>query len=86
MDFNLIVLYPKAKGMNVREIHSDLVGTLGRKVLDYSIVTRWLRETQLDQFSERAGYFTEEAEVDEIDEAILSALEVPPFVSVPDIA
>jgi histone-lysine N-methyltransferase SETMAR len=40
---------------------------------------------QLDQFSETAVDFTEDAEVDEIDAAILSALEVQPFGSVRDI-
>jgi hypothetical protein len=55
-------------------------------VLGYSIVTRWLPEVQLDQFSETAVDFTEDAEVDEIDEAILSALEVQLFSSVRDIA
>jgi hypothetical protein len=46
MDFNSIVLDLKAKGMNAREIHSDLVATLGTKVAGCSIVTRWLREAQ----------------------------------------
>jgi hypothetical protein len=86
MDFNSIELCLKAKGMLAREIHSDLVATLGTKVLGYSTVTRWLREAQLDQFSETAVDFTEHAEVDEIDEGILSALEVQPFGSVRDIA
>jgi hypothetical protein len=86
MDFNSIVLNLKAKGMNAREIHSDLVATLSTKVLSYSTMTRWLREVQLEQSSETAVDFTEDAEVDEIDEAILSALEVQPFVSVRGIA
>jgi hypothetical protein len=47
---------------------------------------RWLREAQLDQFSETAVDSTEDAEVDEIAEAILSVLEVQPFGSVRDIA
>ena len=85
MDFNSIVLYLKAKGMNPKEIHSDLVATLGTKVLGYSTVTRWLREVQLEQSSETAVDFTEDAEVDEIDEAILSQLEVQPFGSVRNI-
>jgi hypothetical protein len=33
MDFNSIVLYLKAKGMNAKEIHSDLIATLGTKML-----------------------------------------------------
>jgi hypothetical protein len=36
-------------------------------------------EAQLDQFSKTALDFTEDAEVDEIDEGILSAFEVRPF-------
>jgi hypothetical protein len=40
MDFNSIVLYLKAKGMNAKEIHGDLVATLSMKVLGYSSVTR----------------------------------------------
>jgi hypothetical protein len=86
MDFNSIVLYLKTKGMNAREIHSDPVATLGTKVLGYSTVTRWLREVQLDQFSETAFDFTEDAEVDQIGEIILSVFEVQPFGSVRDIA
>jgi hypothetical protein len=85
MDSNSIVLSLKAKGMNAREIHSDRVATLGPKVSGYSTVTRWLREAHLDQFSETAVDFTEDMEVDEIDEAILSVLGVQPFGSVRDI-
>jgi predicted RNA methylase len=85
MNFNSIVLSLKVKGMKAREIHGDLVATLGAKVSGYSTVTRWLREAQLDQFSETAVHFTENAEVDEFDEAIVSALEDPPFGSVCDI-
>jgi hypothetical protein len=73
MDFNSIVLCLKAKGMNAREIHSDLVAPLRSKVSGYSTMTRWLREAQLDQFSETIVDFTEDTEVDEIHEAILSA-------------
>jgi hypothetical protein len=85
MDLNSIVLYLKAKGMSAREINSDLVATLGTKVLGYSTVTPWLREAQLDQFSETAVDFTEDVEVDEIAEAILSAVEVQAFDLMRDI-
>jgi hypothetical protein len=67
--------------MNTREGHSDLVATLGTKVLGYSTLTRWLHEAQLDQFSETAVDFTENTKVGGIDEAILSALEVQPIGS-----
>jgi hypothetical protein len=82
MDFNPIVLYHKAKGIHASENISDLVAILGTKVLGYSTVTRWLRKVQLDQFSETPVHFTEDAEVDNIDEAILPALEVQPCASV----
>jgi hypothetical protein len=86
MDLNSIVVYLKAKTMNAREIHSDLLAPFGTKVPGYFTVTRWLPEAQLDQFSKTAVDLTEDAEVDEIDEAILSALEVQPFGSVGNIA
>jgi hypothetical protein len=35
-NFNSIVLDLKVKGMNAREIHSDLISTLGMKVTGYS--------------------------------------------------
>jgi hypothetical protein len=41
MDFNSIVLSLKAKGMNAREIHSDLVATLGTKVLASRCWKKW---------------------------------------------
>jgi hypothetical protein len=86
MDFNSLVLYLKAKGMNAREIDNDLIVTLGMNVPGYSSVTRWLRQARLDQFSDTAVDFTEDAESDEIDEAILPTLEAQPFGSVRDIA
>jgi hypothetical protein len=86
MDLNSIVLHLKAKGMNAKKIHNDLVATPRTKLPSYSTETRWLREGQLDQFSETAVDFTDEAEVHEINDALLSALEVAPFGSVRDIA
>jgi hypothetical protein len=82
MDFNLIALHLQPKGLNTREIQSDLAATLGKKVPAQSPVTRWLHQAQLGQFSETAVDFTEDAEVDEIDDTILSALEVQSFGSV----
>jgi hypothetical protein len=86
MDFSSIVLDLKANGMNAREIQNDLRASFGTKVLGYSTLTRWLREAQLDQFSEKVVGFTEDVEADEIDEAILSALEVQSFGLIRDIA
>jgi hypothetical protein len=86
MDVNSIVLSLKAKGMNAREIHNDVLATLGNMVLGHSTVSRRVRKAQVDQFCETAIDFSEDAEVDEIDEAILSALELQPFGAVCKIA
>jgi hypothetical protein len=86
IDFKSIVLYLKAKGMNDRAIHNAPIAMIDMKMHGYSIVMGWFRETQLDQFFETAVDFTEDVEVDEIDEPILSALELQPFGSVRHIA
>jgi transposase len=41
-----IVAYFSLKGMSAREIHDDIVATLGPDTVSYSSVTRYLRETQ----------------------------------------
>jgi hypothetical protein len=61
------------------------MATSGTKVPGDCSATRRLPEAQLDQFSETAVDFTENVEVDEVNEAILSVLEVQPFGSVRDI-
>jgi MoxR-like ATPase len=86
MDFNSVVLSLKTKGMNTREIQNDRITTPSMKIPGYSTVTRWLREAQLDQFSETAVDFTKDAEADEIDQPLLPRLEVQPVTSVHDIA
>jgi hypothetical protein len=73
MEFDSIVFYLKVKGMNSRDIQNDLVARPSTMVLGYSAVVSWLPEAQMDQFSETAVDFSEDAEVDEIDEVILSA-------------
>jgi hypothetical protein len=39
-----IVAYLSLKGMSAREIHDDIVATLGPDAVSYSSVTRYLRE------------------------------------------
>jgi hypothetical protein len=41
-----IVAYLSLKGISAREIHDDLVATLGPDVVPYSSVTRYLREAR----------------------------------------
>jgi hypothetical protein len=45
MTQRLIVAYLSLKGMSAREIHDDIVATLERDAVSYSLVTRYLRET-----------------------------------------
>jgi hypothetical protein len=39
-----IVAYLSLKGMSAREIHDDIVATIGPDAVSYSLVTRYLRE------------------------------------------
>jgi transposase len=41
-----IVTYLSLKGMSAREIHDDILATLGPNAVSYSSVTRYLREAQ----------------------------------------
>jgi hypothetical protein len=43
-----IVLYLRRKGWTAREIHNDLVATLGEEVITYSTVTKYLREARIN--------------------------------------
>jgi hypothetical protein len=46
MTQRLIVAYLSLKGMPAREIHDDIVVTLGPDLVSYSSVTRYLREAR----------------------------------------
>jgi hypothetical protein len=72
--------------MNGREIGDDLVTTLPDDAPAYSTATIWLRPEQLPRFSEPDHDLTDDPQVDENDQAILSALTSQPFRSVRDIA
>jgi hypothetical protein len=41
-----IVAYLSLKGMSAREIHDDIVATLGPDAVSYSSVTRYLRDAR----------------------------------------
>jgi hypothetical protein len=85
-DLRSIVLYLWLKGINGRETSEDLVTTLSDDELTYSTATLWLRQERLPRFSESGHDLTDDPQVDETDQAILSALTIQPFGSVPDIA
>jgi hypothetical protein len=86
MDLRSIVLYLRLKDMNGREISDDLLTTLPDDAPAYSPVTLWLRQERLPRFSESDDDLTDDPQVDETDQAILSALTIQPFGSVRDIA
>jgi hypothetical protein len=46
MDQKPIVLYLRMKGMGLDAIHADLVRTLGKDVVAYSMVTKYARSAQ----------------------------------------
>jgi hypothetical protein len=41
-----IVAYLSLKGISAREIHDDIVSTLGPDAMSYSSITRYLREAR----------------------------------------
>jgi hypothetical protein len=72
--------------MNGHKIYDDLVTTLPNDVPAYSTVILWLRQERLPRFSEPSHDLTDDRQVDETDQALLSALVIQPFGSVRDIA
>jgi hypothetical protein len=47
------VAYLSLKGMSAREIHDDIVATLGSDAVSYSLVTRYLRMARFPLFETR---------------------------------
>jgi hypothetical protein len=76
MNLRSIVLYLRLKSMNGRETSDDLVTTLLNDAPGYSTVTQWLRQERLPRFSEPDHDLTDDPQVDETDQAILSALAI----------
>jgi hypothetical protein len=72
--------------MNGGEIEDDLAATLPNDAPGYATVTRWLRQERLSRFSEPDHDLTDDPQVDEIDQGILSALAIQSFGSVRYIA
>jgi hypothetical protein len=86
MDLRLIDLSLRLKGMNGREIDDDLVTTLPDDAPAHSTTTFWLRQEPLPRLSDPGHDSTHDPQVNETDQAILSALKIQPFGSVRDIA
>jgi hypothetical protein len=77
-----IVANLSLKGMSAREIHDDIVATLGFDVVSHSSVTRSLREARFPPSKPELHPADDQRDLDDSDQAILAALEDGTFVSV----
>jgi hypothetical protein len=76
------VAYLSLKGMSAREIHDDIIATLGPDAVLYSSVTRYLREVRFPPSKPEPHPADVQRDLDDSDQAILAALEDSPFASV----
>jgi hypothetical protein len=76
-----IVAYLSMKGMSAREIHDNIVTTLGPDAVSYSSVTRDLREARFRLLKPEPHPADVERGLDDSDQALLAALEDSPFTS-----
>jgi hypothetical protein len=77
-----IVAYLSLKGMSAREIHDDIVTTLGSDAVSYTSVTRYLREARFPPSKPELHPADVQGDLDDSDQAILTALEDSEFASV----
>jgi hypothetical protein len=77
-----IVAYLSLKRMSVREIHGDIVVTLGPDAVAYNSVTRCLREARFPCSKPKFHPAYVQRDLDDSDQAILAALEDIRFASV----
>jgi hypothetical protein len=77
-----IAAYLSLKGMSAREIHDDIVTTLGSDAVSYSSVTRYLREARSPPSKPEPHPAEVQRDLDDSDQAVLAALEDSPFASV----
>jgi hypothetical protein len=83
MDQGAICLFLAMKQLSAKAIHSELVAVLGPDVIAYSTLTKYLRQHQFPSIPCEAP---NEHPATVIDEAILNALDKPPFSSVRELA
>jgi hypothetical protein len=77
-----IVTYLSLKVMLTREIHDDIVATLGPDAVSYSSVTRYLREARLPPSKPGPHPTDIQRDLDDSDQAIFAALEGSLYTSV----
>jgi hypothetical protein len=68
--------------MSAREIHDDIVTTLGPDAVSYSSITRYLCEELFPPSKSEPHPSDVQRDIDDSDRAILSVLEDSPFASV----
>jgi transposase len=73
--------YLSLKGMSAREIHDDIVSTLGPDAVSYSSVTRYLREARFPTSKPEPHPANVQRDLDDSDQVILATLEDNLFVS-----
>jgi hypothetical protein len=77
-----IVVYLSLKWMSAREIHDDIIATLGPDAVSYSSVTRYIREARFPPSEPEPHPAGVQRDLDDSDQDILAALEDNPFTSV----
>jgi hypothetical protein len=77
-----IIGYLSLKGMSAREIHDDIVATLGPDVALYSSVSCYLREARFPPSKSELHPADVQSDFGDSDQAILAALENSQFASV----
>jgi hypothetical protein len=77
-----IAAYLSLKGISAREIHDDIVATLGPDTVSYCSITRYLREARFPPSKLELHLADVQRDLDGSDQAILAALEDSPFASV----
>jgi hypothetical protein len=76
-----MVLYLHMKGWRAWDISDCLVATLGEGVIAYSTVTKYLCEAWINPADATSVLDAASHHLDESNEAVLEALEKPPFSS-----
>jgi hypothetical protein len=82
MTQRLIVTYLSLKGMSAREIHDDIVTSLGPDAMSYSSLTCYLREAQFLPLKPEPYPADVQRYLDDSDQAISAAFHDSPFASV----
>jgi hypothetical protein len=77
-----IVVYLSLKGMSAREIHDDIVATVGPGAGSCSLVTRYLREARFPPSKPEPHPANVQRDLDDSDQVILAAFEDSPLISV----